>query len=112
MWSCISRVPGCKCTLTSGADLNVIRNPCPDHTYSTDTDSNAAALLVNNMRKRAGEEILLIQQIYEQEGMKMLTTDLSAVPADITQHLKLFNAVRSQLYRQRRYLIPRTPSSS
>ena len=43
---------GCKCTLTSGADLNVIRNPCPDHTYSTDTDNTAAALLVNNMRKR------------------------------------------------------------
>ena len=51
IWSC--RVPGCKCTLTSGADLNVIRNPCSDHTYSTDTDSTAAALLVNNMRKRA-----------------------------------------------------------
>ena len=42
IWSC--RVPGCKCTLTTGADLNVIRNPCPDHSRSTDTGSTAAAL--------------------------------------------------------------------
>ena len=56
IWSC-NRVPGCKCTLTTGADLNVIRNPCPDHTHNTDTDgSTAASLLVNNMRKRAIEK--------------------------------------------------------
>ena len=105
IWAC--RVPCCKCTLTSGADLNVIRNPCPDHTYSTD-----AALLVNNMRKRAREKILPIPQIYEQERRKVLTTDLGAAPADIAQHLKLFNNFRSQLYRQRRYLRPQTPAAA
>ena len=46
--------------------------------------------------------ILPIPQIYEQERRKMLTTDLGAAPADIAQHLKLFNGVRLQLYRQRR----------
>ena len=108
IWSC--RVLGCKCTLTSGADLNVIRNPCPDHTHITDIGSTAASLLVNNMRKRAKEDILVIPQIYEQERPKMLTTDLGA--ADIAQHLKLFNGVCSQLYRQRRYLIPQTPAAA
>ena len=82
IWSC--RVPGCKCKLTSGADLNVIRNPCPDQTYSTDTDSTAVALLVNNMRKRAREKILPIPQIYEQERRKMLITGLDVAPADIS----------------------------
>ena len=82
IWSC--RVPGCKCKLTSGADLNVIRNPCPDHTYSTDTDSTAVALLVNSMRKRAREKILPIPQIYEQERRKMLITGLDVAPADIS----------------------------
>ena len=53
IWSC--RVPGCKCTLTTGADLNVSQNPCPDHTHSTDTVSTAASVLVNNMRKRHRE---------------------------------------------------------
>ena len=106
--TCSCRVPGCKCTLSSGADLNVIRNLCPDHVHSTDTGSTAASLLVNNMRKRAREEILLIPQIYEQERRKMLTTDLGTAPADIAQHLNLFNSVRSQLYRERRYLIPQT----
>ena len=110
IWTC--RVPGCKCKLTSGADLNVIRNPCPDHTYNTDTDSTAAALLVNNMRKRAREKILPIPQIYEQERRKMLITGLDVAPADIAQHLKLFNSFRSQLYRQRRYLIPQTPAAA
>ena len=110
IWTC--RVPGCKCKPTSGADLNVIRNPCPDHTYSTDTDSTAVALLVNNMRKRAREKILPIPQIYEQERRKMLITDLDVAPADIAQHLKLFNSFRSQLYRQRRYLIPQTPAAA
>ena len=42
----------------------------------------------------------------------MLTTDLGAAPANIAQHLKLFNGVRSQLYRQRRYLIPQTPAAA
>ena len=46
--TCSCRVPSCKCTLTTGADLNVIRNPCLDHTHSTDTGSTAASLLVNN----------------------------------------------------------------
>ena len=110
IWSC--RVPGCKCTLSSGADLNIIRNPCPDHTYSTGTDSTAAALLVNNMRKRAREKILPIPQIYEQERRKVLTTDLDAAPADLAQHLKLFNGFRSQLYRQRRYLRPQTAAAA
>ena len=112
IWSC--RIIGCKCTLTSGADLNVIRNPCPDHTYSADTDSTAAALLVNNMRKRAREKILPIPQIYEQERLKMLITGLlvDVAPADIAQHLKLFNGFRSQLYRQRRFLIPQTPAAA
>ena len=64
------------------------------------------------MRKRAREEILPIPQIYKQERRKMLTTDLDAAPADIAQHLKLFNGVRSQLYRQRRYLIPQTPAAA
>ena len=82
---------------TTGADLSVIRNPCPDHTRNTDTGITATSLLVNNMRKRAREEILPIPQIYEQESRKMLTTDLDAAPADIAQHLKLFNGVRSQL---------------
>ena len=110
IWSC--RVPGCKCTLTSGADLNVIRNPCPDHTHNTDTGSTAASLLVNNMRKRAREKILPIPQIYEREGRKMLITGLDVAPANIAQHLKLFNGFRSQLYRQRRYLIPQTPAAA
>ena len=110
IWSC--SVPGCKCTLTSGADLNVIRNPCPDHTYSTDTDSTAAALLVNNMRKRAREKILPIPKIYEQERRKMLITGLDVASADIAQHLKLFNGFRLQLYRQRRYLIPQTSAAA
>ena len=110
IWTC--RVPGCKCKLTSGADLNVIRNPCPDHTYSTDTDSTAAALLVNNMRKRAREKILPIRQIYEQERRKMDITGLDVAHADIAQHLKLLNSFRSQLYRQRRYLIPQTPAAA
>ena len=73
IWSC--RVPGCKCTLTIGADLTVIRNPCPDHTHNTDTGSTATSLLVSNMRKRGREEILPIPQIYEQGRRKMLTTD-------------------------------------
>ena len=94
IWSC--RVPGCKCTLTSGADLNVIRNPCPDHTHNTDTGSTAASLLVNNMRKRAREKILPIPQIYERERWKMLITGLDVAPANIAQHLKLFNGFRSQ----------------
>ena len=93
-------------------NLNVIQNPCPDHTPSTDTVSTAASLLVNNMRKRAREEILPIPQIYEQERRKMLTTDLGAAPGDITKHLKLFKGVRSQLYRQRRYLIAQTPAAA
>ena len=110
IWTC--RVPGCKCKLTSGADFNVVRNPSPDHTCSTDTDSTAAALLVNNMRKRAREKILPKPQIYEQERRKMLITGLDVAPADIAQHLKLFNSFRSQLYRQRRYLIPQTPAEA
>ena len=110
IWTC--RVPGCKCKLTSGADLNVIRNPCPDHAHSTDTGSTAAALLVNNMRKRAREKILPIPQIYEQERRKMLNTGLDVAPANIAQHLKLFNSFRSQLYRQRWYLIPQTPAAA
>ena len=97
IWSC--RVPAFKCTLITGADLNVIQNPCPDHTHITDTCSAAASLLVNNMRKRARQEILPIPQIYKQERRKMLTTYLGAASADIAQHLKLFNGVRSQLYR-------------
>ena len=80
--------------------------------HSTDTGSTAASLLVNNMRKRAREEILPIPQIYEQERRKMLTTDLCAPPGDIAQYLKLFNGVRSQMYRQRRYLIPQTPAAA
>ena len=72
---CLCKVPGCKCTLTTEANLNVIRNPCPDHTHSTDTGSTAASLLVNNMRKRARQEILPIPQINVQERRKMLTTD-------------------------------------
>ena len=91
---------------------DLIRNPCPDHTYSTDIDSTAAALLVNNMRKRARENILPKPQIYEQERRKMLITGLDVAPADIAQHLKLFNGFRSQLYRQRRYLIPQTPAAA
>ena len=110
IWSC--RVLGCKCTLTSGADLNVIRNPCPDHTHNTDTGSTAASLLVNNMRKRAREKILPIPQIYKQERRKMLTADLGAAPGDIAKHLKLFKGVRSQLYRQRRYLISQSPAAA
>ena len=111
IWSC--RISGCKCTLTTGADLSVIRNPCPFyHTHSTDTGSTAASLLVNNMRKCAREEILMIPQIYEQERRKMLTTALGAAPADIAQHLKLFNGVRSQFYSQRRYLIAQTPAAA
>ena len=64
------------------------------------------------MRKRVREKILLIPQIYEQERRKMLTTDLGAAPGDIAKHLKLFKGVRSQLYRQRRYLIPQTPAAA
>ena len=90
-------------------NLNVIQNSCPDHTHSTDTVSTAASLFVNNMRKRVREKILSIPQIYEQERWKMLTTDLGVAPGDIVQHLKLFKGVRSQLYRQRRYLGPQTP---
>ena len=71
-------------------NLNVSQNSCPDHTHSTDTVSTAASLLVNNMRKRVREKILLIPQIYEQERRKMLTTDLGAAPGDIAKHLKLF----------------------
>ena len=57
---------------------------------------------MNNMRKHAREEILPIPQIYEQERRKMFITGLDVDPADIAQHLKLFNGFRSQLYRQRR----------
>ena len=64
------------------------------------------------MRKRARVKILPIPQIYEQERGKVLTTDLDAAPADIAQHLKLFNGFRSQLYRQRLYLIPQTPAAA
>ena len=64
------------------------------------------------MRKRAIEEILPMPQIYEQERRKMLITGLDVAPADIAQHLKLFNGFRSQLYRQRRYLIPQTPAAA
>ena len=42
----------------------------------------------------------------------MLTTDLGAAPGDIAQHLKFFNGVRSQFYRQRRYHIPQTPAAA
>ena len=110
IWSC--KVPGCKCTLTTGADLNVIQNLSPDHTHSTDTVSTAASLLVNYMRKRAREKILPIPQIYEQERRKMLTTDFGAAPGNIARHLKLFKDVHSQLYIQRRYLIPQTPAAA
>ena len=64
------------------------------------------------MRKRVREKILLIPQIYEQERWKMLPTDLGAAPGDIAKHLKLFQGVRSQLYRQRRYLRPQTPAAA
>ena len=64
------------------------------------------------MRKRAREKILPIPQIYEQERRKMLITGLDVEPADIAQHLKLFNGFRSQLYKQRRYLIPQTPAAA
>ena len=64
------------------------------------------------MRKRAREKILPIPQIYEQVRRKMLITGLDVAPADIAQHLKLFNSFRSQLYRQRRYLIPQTPAAA
>ena len=37
--------------------INVIQNPCPDHTHNTDTGGTAAFISVNNMRKRAKEEI-------------------------------------------------------
>ena len=93
-------------------NLNVSENSCPDHTHSTDTLSTAASLLVNNMKKRVRDKILLTPQIYEQERRKMLTTDLGAAPGDIAKHLKLFKGVRSQLYRQRRYLIPQTPAAA
>ena len=94
-------------------NVNVIQNTCPDHTPSTDTVSTATSFLVNNMRKRVREKILLIPQIYEQERRKMLTTDLGAAPGDIAKHLKLFKGVRSQLYRsQRRYLVPQTPTAA
>ena len=42
----------------------------------------------------------------------MLITGLDVAPADIAQHLKLFNGFRSQLYRQGRYLIPQTPAAA
>ena len=103
IWSC--KFSGCKCTLTTGSDLSVIKNPCSDHTHNTDTGSTAASLLVNSMMKRAREEILPIPQIYEQERRKMLTID-------IEQHLKLVNGVRSLLYIQRRYLISQTPAAA
>ena len=93
-------------------NLNVIQNSCPDHAHSTNTVSTAASLLVNNMRKRVREKIILIPQIYEQEGCKMLTTDLGAAPGDIAKQLKLFKGVRSELYRQRRYLRPQTPAAA
>ena len=64
------------------------------------------------MRKRVREKILLIPQIYEQERWKMLPTDLGAAPGDIAKHLKPFQGVRSQLYRQRRYLRPQTPAAA
>ena len=82
------RVPGCKCTLTTGTDLNVIRNPCLDHAHSADTGSTAASLLLNNMRKCAREKILLIPQISEQERRKMPTTDSGAAPGTASQTIQ------------------------
>ena len=49
---------------------------------------------------------------YKQERRKMLPTDLGAAPGEIAIHLKLFKGVRSQLYRQRRYLRPQTPAAA
>ena len=42
----------------------------------------------------------------------MLITGLDVAPADIAQHLKLFNGFCSQLYKQRRYLIPQTAAAA
>ena len=44
IWS--HRVPGCKCTLTTGADLNVIRNPCPNHTHNTDNHTSPVVIML------------------------------------------------------------------
>ena len=84
---------------------------CGDTTHTHDkqeTGINEANQLVCGMRKRAREGLTPLPQIYEEERGNTITTDLGASPAEVACKLPFFSSIKTQLYRQRHFLIPQS----
>ncbi len=106
LWHC--RLTGCTATLTTDSEGTVVRRGT-GHTHSADEANNKVCMLVNSMRNRARDELTSVPEIYEQERAKLLT-DVS--PADVAANLKLYDGLRTNLYRERAKKVPRTPLNS
>ena len=79
------------------------------HTHDKqETGINEANQLVRGMRKRAREGLTPLPQIYEEERGKIITTDLGTSPEEVAGKLPFFSSIKTQLYRQRHFLIPQS----
>ena len=77
------------------------------HTHDKhETGINEANQLVRGMRAR--EELTSLPQIYEEERGKIITTDLGTSPAEVAGKLPFFSSIKTQLYKQRHFLIPQS----
>ena len=91
-----------------------MRGDTTQYTYTygkQKTGINEANQSVRGMRKRAREgliELTRLPQIYEEEKGKIITTDLGTSPAEVAGKLPFFSSIKTQLYRQRHFLIPQS----
>ena len=102
-WRC--RIVGCKASITTSAAFVVMRGDTTHTHDKQETGLNEANQLARGMRKRAREGLTPLPQIYEKERGKIITTDLGTSPAEVSGKLPFFSSIKTQLYRQRHFLI-------
>ena len=79
------------------------------HTHNKqETGINETNQLVRGMRKRAREGLTPLPHRYEEERGKIITADLGTSPAEVAGKLPFFSCIKTQLYRQRHFLIPQS----
>ena len=104
-WRC--RIVGYKASITTSAEFVVMRGDTTHTHDKQETGINETNQLVRGMRKRAREGLTPLPQ-YEEERGKIITADLGTSPAEVAGKLPFFSSIKTQLYRQRHFLIPQS----
>lgn len=103
-WKCVER--GCLATLCTRNDL--ISKIGNDHHHPPAAHTVAVSKVMQNIKKRAFEEITPIPTIYNDELVALRTDEC---PDNVARHMPTFQQVKDSLYRQRRKKLPSLPKN-